>query len=66
MAGREDGRSHYDYRLLQNEDFEDCLLHKQIEKLAATGNAGEDDNSDVDLLVEFSQPVRNRKAGIMV
>lgn len=37
VTGRKNERGHYDYRSPQDEDFEDCLLHNWIEKLAATG-----------------------------
>ena len=42
VVGRKNDRGHYDYRSPRDEDFEDCLLHNWIEKLAATGNADED------------------------
>lgn len=42
VAGRKNERGHYDYRSPEDDDFEDCLLYNWIEKMAATGNAGED------------------------
>lgn len=42
VVGKKNGRGHYDFRSPQDEDFEDCLLHNWIEKLAATGSVDED------------------------
>jgi CRISPR-associated endoribonuclease Cas6 len=42
VVGKKNQWGHYDYRSPQDKDFEDCLLHNWIEKLTATGNAGED------------------------
>ncbi len=42
VVGRKNDLGHYDYRSPQDDDFEDCLLHNWIEKLAATCNADED------------------------
>lgn len=42
VVSRKNERGHYDYRSPHDEDFEDCLLHNWIEKLAVTGNADED------------------------
>lgn len=56
VVGRKNDRGHYDYRSPQDKDFEDCLLHNWMEKVAATGNS--DKNALQNLRQNISVAVR--------